>query len=100
MFEFQVYYISKTNMPTYLDWLPDDVLNMVYKYMDDRAIVDAIKVAKRKQIPYSGKYTNNRVIYSWMNNIPWHSLSMNTNGKSIYSYCLEIGIYCGMAILD
>eukprot|EP01051_Picozoa_sp_SAG22_P003282 SAG22_NODE_158_length_16966_cov_26.252446_1_plen_119_part_00 len=41
--------------------------------------------------PYSGKYTNNRVIYSWMNNKPWHSLSMNTNGKSIYSYCLEIG---------
>eukprot|EP01051_Picozoa_sp_SAG22_P011427 SAG22_NODE_1098_length_5567_cov_27.664045_3_plen_34_part_00 len=24
MFEFQVYYISKTNMPTYLDWLPDE----------------------------------------------------------------------------
>eukprot|EP01051_Picozoa_sp_SAG22_P023958 SAG22_NODE_6417_length_858_cov_81.001318_1_plen_28_part_10 len=28
-------------MPTYLDWLPDDVLNMVYKYVNDRAIVDA-----------------------------------------------------------
>eukprot|EP01051_Picozoa_sp_SAG22_P029932 SAG22_NODE_11340_length_489_cov_660.930769_1_plen_102_part_01 len=78
-------------MPTYLDWLPDDVLNMIYKCVNDYAVADAIKVAKRKQIPYSGKYTNNRVIYSWMNNIPWHSLSMNTNGKSLYSYCLEIG---------
>eukprot|EP01051_Picozoa_sp_SAG22_P004818 SAG22_NODE_269_length_13236_cov_124.463424_7_plen_131_part_00 len=50
-------------MPTYLDWLPDDVLNMVYKYVNDRAIVDAVRMGKRKQIPYSGKYTNNRVIY-------------------------------------
>eukprot|EP01051_Picozoa_sp_SAG22_P034561 SAG22_NODE_15751_length_341_cov_1.285124_1_plen_31_part_10 len=31
-------------MPTYLDWLPDDVLNMVYKYVNDHAIVDAIKI--------------------------------------------------------
>eukprot|EP01051_Picozoa_sp_SAG22_P005049 SAG22_NODE_288_length_12949_cov_163.316265_19_plen_107_part_00 len=64
---------------------------MVYKYMDDRAIVDAVRMGKRKQIPYSGKYTNNRVIYSWMNCRPWHSLSMRTDGKSIYSYYLEIG---------
>eukprot|EP01050_Picozoa_sp_SAG11_P003085 SAG11_NODE_167_length_13647_cov_7.705049_8_plen_121_part_00 len=78
-------------MPTYLDWLPDDVLNMVYKYVNDRAIADALKIAKRKQIPCTGYRTNNRVIYSWMNNKPWHSLSMRTDGKSIYSFNWKIG---------
>ena len=78
-------------MTTYLDWLPDDVLNMIYKYVNDHAIKDAIKHAKRKLIPYYGKRTNSRVIYSWMNSKSWYSYSMRTDGLSIYSYNLKIG---------
>ena len=73
-------------MTTYLDWLPDDILDIIGKYVQE-----ARRDAQRKLIPYYGKRSNSRVIYSWMNNIPWHSYSMRTDGKSIYSYNLKIG---------
>ena len=78
-------------MPTYLELLPDDVLNMIYRYVNDRAVANTIKRAKRKMLPCHGHRTNCKVIWSWMNDKPWYSLSMRTDGKSIYSYHLEIG---------
>ena len=78
-------------MPTYLDLLPDDVLNIIYRYVHDRAMADTIKKAKRKMLPCRGHRTNSKVIWSWMNDKPWYSLNMRTDGQSIYSYHLEIG---------
>ena len=73
-------------MTTYLDWLPDDILNIIGKYVEE-----AKRDAKRKLIPYYGKRSNSRVIYSWINNKSWYSYSMRTDGISIYSYNLKIG---------
>ena len=75
----------------YLDLLPDDILQIIYRYVNDRAITQAIKRAKRRQIPCKGKQTNDHVVYSWMNSRPWRSLRMRTDGKDIYSYALKIG---------
>ena len=83
-------------MPTYLDLWPDDVLNLIYRHVNKRAIADTAERAqreiKRKQVPYCGVKSNSRVIYSWINGKHWKSYSMYTDGKSIYSYNLKIGL--------
>jgi hypothetical protein len=82
-------------MPSYLDYLPDDIMLKIYQHVHDRAVVDTVKLARRRitrqEIPVWGKKTNSRVIYSWMNGKPFKSLNMFTNGLELYSYALMTG---------
>ena len=82
-------------MPSYLDYLPDDIMLIIYQHVHDRAVDDTVKLARRRitrqEIPVWGKKTNSRVIYSWMNGKPFKSLNMFTNGLELYSYALKIG---------
>ena len=55
------------------------------------AIQDAVRCVLRKTLPVFGNKTNSRVLYSWMNDKPFKSLSMQTDGKKLYSYALKIG---------
>ena len=82
-------------MPTYLDYLPDDIMLKIYQHVHNRAVDDTVKLARRRitrqEIPVWGKKTNSRVIYSWMNGKPFKSLRMSTDGEELYSYNLMIG---------
>ena len=78
-------------MVTYLDILPEDIFRIIFKLVNDAAIVGVIKKAKRRNLPYHGMKTNSRVVYSWMNDKPCRSLHMKTDGNVLYSYMLRIG---------
>ena len=74
----------------HLDFLPDGIYITIYKYVMDIAIRDEVRSVLRKYLPFCGNKTNNRVVYSWMNGKPFKSLSMETDGKDLYSYKLKI----------
>jgi hypothetical protein len=78
-------------MATYLDMLPEELFQMVYKHTQDDAIQDCVRVAKRRSLPYEGKKTNSRCCWSWANGQPFKSLRMSTDGKKLYSYALCVG---------
>ena len=75
----------------YLDLLPDEVYQIIYKQILDIAIANTTKIARRRYLPVHGGKTNSRVIYNWMNNKQFKSLNMSTNGEKLYSYDLKIG---------
>ena len=78
-------------MTTYLDLLPDDLYIKIYEGVNRSTLKDAAKIGLRRQIPKIGKKTNHNVIWHWMNNNPFESLSMKTDGYYLWSYCLCIG---------
>ena len=75
----------------YLDFLPDEIYITIYKNVMDIAIRDTVRTVKRKNLPVCGNKTNSRTVYAWMNGKPFKSLSMQTDGKKLYSYALKIG---------
>eukprot|EP01050_Picozoa_sp_SAG11_P023555 SAG11_NODE_4766_length_1775_cov_53.880668_1_plen_86_part_10 len=78
-------------MLTYLDLLPDDLYRKIYEHVRRPTLELAAIKGKRKQIPKIGQRTNQAVVWHWLNGKPFHSNNMSTDGKSIYSYNLEIG---------
>ena len=50
----------------YLDLLPHEVYQIVYKQILDIAIANTTKIAKRRYLPVHGGKTNSRVIYNWI----------------------------------
>eukprot|EP01050_Picozoa_sp_SAG11_P007726 SAG11_NODE_653_length_7913_cov_86.345790_9_plen_123_part_00 len=74
-----------------MNHLPDEIYQMIYRHVMDRAIGDTIKLACWRNLPVRGKKTNSRVIYSWVNGDPFKANSMRTDGKTLYSYNLIIG---------
>ena len=74
-----------------MNHLPDEVYQMIYRHVMNRAIGDTIKLACRRNLPVHGKKTNSRVVYSWVNGKRFESNSMRTDGKTLYSYNLIIG---------
>ena len=49
----------------------------------------AAKKGNRKQIKKQGHKTNHNVVQAWMNDKPFKSLRMSTDGKDLFSYNLE-----------
>eukprot|EP01050_Picozoa_sp_SAG11_P027704 SAG11_NODE_7122_length_1189_cov_128.054128_1_plen_78_part_10 len=78
-------------MPTYLDLLPDDVYRKIYEQVRRPTLELAATKGRRRQISKIGQKTNQAVVWHWLNGKPFHSNNMSTDGKSIYSYNLEIG---------
>ena len=75
----------------YLDLLHDGLYITIYKNVMDTAIRDVVRCVLRKNLPVYGNKTNSRVVYNWMNDKSFKSLSMRTDGKKLYSYALKIG---------
>ena len=75
----------------HLDLLPDEIYITIYKNVMNIAIQDAIRCVLRENLPVYGNKTRSRVVYCWMNDKPFKSLSMWTDGKKLYSYALKIG---------
>ena len=75
----------------HLDLLPDEIYITIYKNVMDTAIRDVVRCVLRKKLPVYGNKTNSRVVYNWMNDKSFKSLSMRTDGKKLYSYALKIG---------
>ena len=78
-------------MPTYLDLLPDELYIKIYEEVNRKTLNHAATIGSRRQIPKIGKKTNQNVIWHWMNNKPFESLSMRTDGNYLWSYWLCIG---------
>jgi hypothetical protein len=75
----------------YLDLLPDEAYQIIYKQILDKAIANTTRIARRRYLPVHGSKTNSRVIYNWLNNKQFKSLNMSTDGQKLYSYDLKIG---------
>ena len=75
----------------YLDLLPDEVYQIIYKQIFDKTIANTTRIARRRYLPVHGGKTNSRVIYNWMNNKQFKSINMSTDGHKLYSYKLKIG---------
>ena len=77
----------------YLDSLPHEIYVTIYKRVVDAAIRDAVCYIseRRKNVPVYSNKTNSRVVYSWINNKPFKSLHISTDGKDLHSYGLKIG---------
>eukprot|EP01052_Picozoa_sp_SAG31_P047334 SAG31_NODE_9434_length_1277_cov_4.087436_2_plen_137_part_00 len=78
-------------MTTYLDLLPDDLYIKIYEEVNRNTLKEAAFIGNRRNIPKQGVKTNHNVIWHWLNNRSFKSLSMRTNGKDLYSYNLKIG---------
>ena len=78
-------------MHTHLDVLPDDIYRKIYEHVRRPTLELAARKGRRRQISKQGKITNHNVIWHWMNDRPFKSLSMRTNGNELYSYNLCIG---------
>ena len=78
-------------MPTYLDSLPDDLYRKIFEHVHRPTLKVAAMKGKRRQIPKVGSKTNHNVIWHWMNDRPFKSLRMSTDGYELFSYNLCIG---------
>ena len=78
-------------MLTHLDILPDDVYRKIYEHVRRPTLELAAVKGKRRQISKIGQKTNQAVIWHWMNDKPFKSLRMSTDGNELFSYNLCIG---------
>ena len=78
-------------MKTYLDLLPDKLYREIYEHVNRNILKNAAKIGKRRSLPKIGKKTNDAVLWNWVNDRPFKSLRMSTNGVDLYSYGLQIG---------
>ena len=79
-------------MPTYLDLLPDELYIKIFEMVRFETLQEAARAGRRKLLPKHGHRTNQAVVWHWMNGRPWYSLSMATDGRSLYSYSMKIGV--------
>jgi hypothetical protein len=75
----------------HLDLLPGEIYITIHKNVMNIAIQEAVRCVLRKNSPVFGNKTNSRVVYCWINDKPFKSLCMRTDGKKLYSYALKIG---------
>eukprot|EP01050_Picozoa_sp_SAG11_P013098 SAG11_NODE_1507_length_4776_cov_55.272611_5_plen_123_part_00 len=78
-------------MPTHLDSLPDDLYRKIFEHVHRPTLQVAAIKGKRRQIPKVESKTNHNVIWHWMNDRPFKSLRMSTDGYELFSYNLCIG---------
>ena len=78
-------------MCTHLDDLTDDLYKKNYEQVHRPTLELAAMKGRRRQISKQGKITNHNVIWHWINDKPFKSLSMRTNGRELHSYKLCIG---------
>ena len=78
-------------MSTYLELLPDDLYIKNFQQVHRPTLQSAAKKGNRKQIKKQGHKTNHNVVQAWMNDKPFKSLRMSTDGKDLFSYNLCIG---------
>ena len=71
--------------------LPDELYIKIYEEVNRKTLNSAAIIGSRRQLPKIGKKTNQAVVRHWMNDIPFDSLSMSTDGKRLFSYNLCIG---------
>ena len=78
-------------MCTHLDDLPDDLYRKIYEHVRRPTLELAATKGRRRQISKIGQKTNQAVIWHWMNDRPFKSLRMSTDGNELFSYNLCIG---------
>ena len=78
-------------MCTHLDDLPDDLYRKIYEQVRRPTLELAATKGRRRQISKIGQKTNQAVIWHWMNDRPFKSLRMSTDGNELFSYNLCIG---------
>eukprot|EP01050_Picozoa_sp_SAG11_P060123 SAG11_NODE_39350_length_234_cov_7.200000_1_plen_70_part_01 len=70
-------------MLTHLDILPDDVYRKIYEHVRRPTLELAATKGRRRQILKIGQKTNQAVIWHWMNDRPFKSLRMSTDGNEL-----------------
>ena len=80
-------------MTNHLDMLPDDIYQIIYRYVHQVPIEQAAAIgARRNQFPcIPNRRTIDSVIYHWLRNKKEKATSLWTDGDIIYSYQMPIG---------
>ena len=93
-------------MPSYLDLLPDDVYQSIYRHIMDEcvsAVAEQCSLNRKHRtmngwhspddypLPYRHQKSNVAAVWSWLNGEPKRAHRMWTDGQTIYSYNLPIG---------
>ena len=93
-------------MPSYLDLLPDDVYQSIYRHIMNEcvsAVAEQCSLNRKHRtmngwhspddypLPYRHQKSNVAAVWSWLNGEPKRAHRMWTDGQTIYSYNLPIG---------
>ena len=85
-------------MPSYLDLLPEDVLQLIQKHLFNKCISELkfMTIHKYRYVPCNPN-TNKHCVFAWVNGMSYKRGSnyrrqgLTTDGVDIYSYGLQIG---------